>query len=235
MLRHGSHEGRQHRARQQGLQALHLPLCQGKICFIKIWHGHQTRFSSRPGWKTILSENVLFYWEPITDWLVELLFRCLEWVLSKFLHHCCDFFQSIAAFVSHQFSPSSVYHMVCICMYMSGPCCVFSFKCPLSNALYPGWQKCLSLPVRIYTKWCYHSCWKLWKVVQTEYLLMCYDISMKAYLVFICSISWYLEVSLFWRLSQDLLVTIAAIAMGFYYANLPTSTGFVPRCSVGYM
>ena len=64
-----------------------------------------------------------------------------------------------------------------------------SYRCiyfHMSNFLYPRWKKCPSA----FIEWCHHDCWKLQKVVQAEYLLMCYDILMKAYLVFICSISW---------------------------------------------
>ena len=42
----------------------------------------------------------------------------------------------------------------------------------MSNFLCTGWHQCLFLSLPFVGKWSRHSCWKLWKVVQTGYMLI---------------------------------------------------------------
>ena len=102
------------------------------------------------------------------------LFRCLEWALSKLLHRLC---------VLLKFRCCVVFH-ISFLLVLFITWCASDCTCPdlaewsLSQALY-SLSRAATMPVtaaRIYRKWSYHSCWKLLRVVQAEYLLMCYDI-----------------------------------------------------------
>ena len=101
-----------------------------------------------------------------------------------------------------------------------------SYRCiyfHMSNFLYPRWKKCPSAFIESDATTIVGNYRKWFK------LNICSCVTIYWWRHILCSFVQFLEVSLFRRLSSDLLVTIAAIAMGFYYANLLTSPGYVCR------